>query len=308
MQRETRIQYDGKTGEIYALWLINLLLNIITLGIYSFWGKTRMRRYIVQACSLEGDHFEYRGQGGELFRGFMKALPILILLNIPFIIWNQEEYPHVNWLIVVFFVLLFMAMYSAQRYRLARTHWRGIRGRLMGSAVRYGFIKSGYVLLSIVTLGIAQPFCNLGAQAYIMRNMRFGNARVTFNPDASTLMGSHIITALLFLPTLGMSRQWYHAKYLRHVYESTRIGTLEVRGTQTGGNLLALKSVNLCILVLTLGLGLPIVVQRSMRYFTEHLIIVGDIDTSGVMQSDETLGRSGEGLDEALGDHDFGFF
>jgi uncharacterized membrane protein YjgN (DUF898 family) len=306
--QENRIWDDISLRELYALWLVNLLLNIITLGIYSFWGKTRLRHYLVQSCYMNNDRFEYRGQGGELFRGFLKALPILIALNVPFIIWNPETYPEVNLLIFVFFPLFYMALYSAQRYRLSRTHWRGIRGRLMGSAVKYGFIKSGWVLLNIITLGIMSPITTMQAQAYMMRNMRFGNAPVSFEPNPSSLMGSHITTALLFIPTLGMSRQWYHAKYLRHVYKSTRIGSLRLHGTQTGGSLLMLKSGNLCILLLTLGLGLPIVMKRSLRYFLQNLVILGNINTSEVMQSDEKLGHSGEGLDEALGDHDYGIF
>ena len=39
----TRMGYHGKHGEIFRLHIMNLLMNIITIGIYSFWGKTRIR-------------------------------------------------------------------------------------------------------------------------------------------------------------------------------------------------------------------------------------------------------------------------
>jgi len=80
------IEYHGKLGEIYKLWIFNLILSILTLGIYSFWGKTRMRRYLISSCSLVQDRFEYAGHGKELFFGFVKALLVLILIIVPFIL------------------------------------------------------------------------------------------------------------------------------------------------------------------------------------------------------------------------------
>ena len=46
-EKRTKIAYFGKTRDIVKIWLINILLNIVTLGIYSFWGRVRIRRYII---------------------------------------------------------------------------------------------------------------------------------------------------------------------------------------------------------------------------------------------------------------------
>src|SRR5215510_11290460 len=75
-----RLTYDGQIGELYGIFFLNLLLGIITLGIYRFWGRTRYRRYLWSHTSYDGDRFEYTGTGGELFRGFIIAIGILILL------------------------------------------------------------------------------------------------------------------------------------------------------------------------------------------------------------------------------------
>jgi len=58
---------DGRFGELFVLFIINILLGVITLGIYRFWGKTRIRKYIWSRSSFRGEHFEYSGTGGELF-------------------------------------------------------------------------------------------------------------------------------------------------------------------------------------------------------------------------------------------------
>src|SRR5580658_3842900 len=80
---ETQLVYDGRSGELFVLWLKVLLLGVITLGIYSrFWGRTRIRRYFWNHVSLLGGRFEYEGTGGELFRRFLLALVLFPLLFI----------------------------------------------------------------------------------------------------------------------------------------------------------------------------------------------------------------------------------
>ena len=77
----TAFQYDGRLGELYWIFIKNLLLSIITLGIFRFWGKTRIRRYLWSHTSLAGDRFEYTGTGGELFIGFI--IVMVALLELP---------------------------------------------------------------------------------------------------------------------------------------------------------------------------------------------------------------------------------
>jgi hypothetical protein len=65
--------------------LKTLLLSILTLGVYSFWGRTEVRKYVWSQSEFEGDRFAYHGTGGELLRGWLKAilfvfLPAILLL------------------------------------------------------------------------------------------------------------------------------------------------------------------------------------------------------------------------------------
>lgn len=81
------IEYDGKTHELYKIYLLNLLLSILTLGLYHFWGKTRKRRYITSSFQLDGDRFEYTGYGKELFFGLLLGIVLLGILSLP-LIWS----------------------------------------------------------------------------------------------------------------------------------------------------------------------------------------------------------------------------
>ena len=66
------LEYDGETGSLYGVWLKNLVLLIITLGIYRAWARTNIRRYVWSSYTIAGDRLEYTGTGGELLRGYMK--------------------------------------------------------------------------------------------------------------------------------------------------------------------------------------------------------------------------------------------
>ena len=74
--------YDGRLSELYAIFIPNLLLTIVTLGVYRFWAITRMRRYLWSRFVFLGERFEYTGTGGELFRGFLLAMLVLAALGL----------------------------------------------------------------------------------------------------------------------------------------------------------------------------------------------------------------------------------
>ncbi len=63
------IEYVGTRGELMPIVLMNLLLTILTLGIYHFWAKTNIRKYLWDKTRFDGEPFEYTGTGGELFMG-----------------------------------------------------------------------------------------------------------------------------------------------------------------------------------------------------------------------------------------------
>ncbi|MDP4832313.1 MAG: YjgN family protein, partial [Rickettsiaceae bacterium] len=241
---KNRFEYEASTSKIFGIWILNFFLSIITIGIYSFWGKTKMRKYIANSFSLLGDRFEYNGTGGELFRGFLKALPIIIIVYMPFIIWDQEEDSWVILMFIPILCLVYMAIYAALRYRLSRTTWRGIRGKLTGSA--FCFAKKNMIrqFLNIITLGLLIPSSDIKIYKYIAENMHFGNTPVKFDGNAKSLFGINLITLLLAIPTVGLSRIWYSAALTRYTYGHTTINNLRFKANYTGSSLLALHIVN----------------------------------------------------------------
>ena len=161
-----RLECSGRMGELAKIALVNALLTVLTLGIYRFWAKTRVRRYLWSRTSLLGDAFEYTGTGGELFRGFLVvAACVLAPLSayywaISLLVSPEQSDLQLALLAPFYATVLFLigvAVHRARRYRFSRTAWRGIRGAQGGSALTYGASYLGWTLLSAATLGWTYP-------------------------------------------------------------------------------------------------------------------------------------------------------
>ena len=53
-------EFRGNGGEYFRIWIVNLLLTIVTLGIYSAWAKVRRLRYFYGNTYLDGHPFEFQ--------------------------------------------------------------------------------------------------------------------------------------------------------------------------------------------------------------------------------------------------------
>lgn len=205
------LQYDGRLGELYRIFLVNLLLTIITLGIYRFWAITRWRRYFWSHMRFQGERLEYNGRGIELFLGFLMAIGILVGLIIGalilafacrFIYAPLAVVPLLG-IYVLFFILAFAARFSAQRYRLSRTLWCGIRGGMEGSALAYGACALGYFLLQPFTLFQLMPWMQVRLAERRINASRLGSAAFHFTGRALRLYPAFLATMIAIIVLLS---------------------------------------------------------------------------------------------------------
>ena len=208
------LAYDGRIGELYSIFLVNVLLTVLTLGIWRFWAVTRMRRYVWSRTSSDGQRFEYDGTGGQLFVGFLLAVLILGGLAVASAVAAVLLRPLGHAMAVLPFVafeltlvvLALGAPFSAQRYRLSHTLWRGIRGGMQGSMIRYGLRSLLYSLLIAVTLYQLGPWSALRlyerrTNASFFGDQRFAaatRARAVYLRFLLTCIGVALLGAVVF--------------------------------------------------------------------------------------------------------------
>jgi uncharacterized membrane protein YjgN (DUF898 family) len=280
-----------------------MLLTVVTLGIYYFWGKVRVRSYLLSQTEFEGDRFAYHGTGKELLIGFLKAA---LVFGVPLFLLGTarallEGMPAINVLLglltyALIVVLIPVAIVGARRYRLSRTSWREIRFSFRGRTL--DFIKLFLVgsLLTAITLGLYYPIFEVRRYGFLASHSYFGNEKFDFDGKGRDLFGSFLLAIVLFFPTLGLYLFWFLARKQRYFWEHTSFGGSRFRSTVTGGRLLLLTLGNLLLLVVTLGLGWPWVMIRNVRFAFRYLTLEGPLDLGGIQQEAQAATATGEAL------------
>lgn len=195
------MRFTGRASPFFGLLLRGLLLMVVTLGIYRFWLTAEIRRFYWGATAAGGEALSYTGTGWEKFRGFLiaiavvlplKAVAFLIALGLP-----RAEILVSLGLAVIFLFLSLYAIYAGRRYRLARTSWRGLRFRMVGSPWAYAVKAFGWWLLAIATLGLGYPWAAAAVERIKTRETFFGSAQADFTGDPLTLFKRGIVPWLI---------------------------------------------------------------------------------------------------------------
>lgn len=200
--------YTGRALQILPIVLGNLALTFLTFGIYRFWAKTRIRRYFISRISFLGDPLEYAGTGMELFKGFLIVLAVMVPLLIVTGAIQQFVFAPGDLVgaalfqagyMLLFVFLYYIAWYRAQRYRLSRTSWRGIRGGQQGSALLFALYAMGLGLLTLLTLGLAYPVMARVLGGYRINRICIGAETLRFSGGLWKLYAGWIVPWLLFV-------------------------------------------------------------------------------------------------------------
>jgi uncharacterized membrane protein YjgN (DUF898 family) len=175
--RVHRFVFTGSAAEYFRIWIVNVFLTIITLGIYSAWAKVRSRQYFYANTRLAGQAFEYLGE----------PLPILkgnIMVGVLFLVYSLVTNLAPLWaglaglvVAVAFPYLIFQSV----RFLAHNSSYRNIRfrfhGNLMDSYIHYALLP----LLTVPTLGLALPYVTFRQRHWIFNNVSFGTLRNQFH-------------------------------------------------------------------------------------------------------------------------------
>jgi uncharacterized membrane protein YjgN (DUF898 family) len=189
-----RFAFVNRPG-LLKLTIVNFLLGLITFGIYRFWGKTRIRQHIWSSVHINEEPLEYTGTGWELFKGFLFVLLLILLPAVALVsavqmIYGPQSYEYyLTSFVLAIIGQLFIgyAIYASRHYQLTRTNWRGIRGALTGSPLRYSLTYFGSIFAKLFSLGWASPVMNTILQEQIIGDTKFGDAALRFSGRSGPL-------------------------------------------------------------------------------------------------------------------------
>jgi len=218
--------WSGPTWGLAGLGFINLLLTVITLGIYQFWAKTEVRRRITSSIRVNGEPVEYTGTGLELFLGFLIVFGVLL---VPFLIITVAAQITLGRmaglaLLPVYLVVWYLygvAVYRARRYRRSRLRWRGVRGAVTGSSFGYAWHYLWTTIVGALAYGWLTPWRDNMLHRILIRDTRFGDRSFQYTGKAGPLYPSYSlawvgsIVLLLLFGGLAFGLLWPMSQPLR---------------------------------------------------------------------------------------------
>jgi uncharacterized membrane protein YjgN (DUF898 family) len=300
VQLRKRFAFTGEGGELFVVLIVNWLLTIVTLGLYYPWAKARKLQYNYEHTELDGHPFHFHGTGKEMFKGFIKAVLLIVLVFGPFYAGTLLQKPMLMFggliLLLVGSMALFpLIIHGSYRYRSSRSSWRGIhfgyRGilkELYSICLRDGFI-------TLVTCGLYSAWLQMNVRSYVISHLRYGSSRFTYKGDGGDYFLLNLKGYFLSIFTFGIYSFWWMKDRFNYYVdnltwtmgEGADQRTMRFRSTATGGDMFALMVVNFLIVVFTLGIGLAWAEVRLMRFALSNIEMIGDADLDRVVQTED---------------------
>jgi uncharacterized membrane protein YjgN (DUF898 family) len=119
----TALSFRGNGTEYFKIWIVNILLTIITLGIYHPWAKVRTRRYFYGNTELDSGHFDYHATGKQLFLSYVIAMTIFVF----YVLFSQSN-PTASLALALLLVFAVpWIIWRSIRFNLRMTSYRNVR-------------------------------------------------------------------------------------------------------------------------------------------------------------------------------------
>jgi uncharacterized membrane protein YjgN (DUF898 family) len=179
-----RLKFSGDGGVYFGVWGVNLLLMVVTLGLFTPFARRRKIKYFYAHTVVAGSPLEFTGGLRRMFIGYLLFFGLYLAYSIA----AQTEQQIAAGAIGLGWLLLAPWLWaSAQRFRLASTRWRGIRGQFTASWGQA--YAASWPLLLLVLAGAA-----IGAGTAALRGTRPGALAVL-----GGALGFLLVVLLLFI-------------------------------------------------------------------------------------------------------------
>lgn len=321
-EQKLNFEFNGRGGEYFKIWIVNVLLSIVTLGIYSAWAKVRTHQYFYGNTLLNGSSFEYTAKPLNILKGRIIAFVLLILYSV-----MLHSSPATG--AAMGFVLLLLSPWIivlSLRFNARYTSYRNISFRFNGTIG--GAVKTFVLwpLAGVFSIGILFPFVWQRQSRYIIDNHTYGATPFSFKASVGPyyqlllmLIGISVGFAIAFglfsvafaaiaaadatllkiimgvLAGIG-----YIGFYLFiGAFVIVTMANIKFNNTELGEHRFTanwelvsytkLLFVNSLFIILTLGLYIPFAKVRTAAYKAEHMqfIAVGDLNQFAAAEKEQ---------------------
>jgi uncharacterized membrane protein YjgN (DUF898 family) len=198
--QEQRFSFTGNGTEYFGIWMVNLLLTILTLGIYSAWAKVRRMQYFYRNTWLNEASFDYHGTAIAILKGRIIAVALFASYSV-----FLQFMPLVGLAIAILIALIMpYLLVTSFRFRLYNSSYRGLRFGFAGSIKSAYFTFLALPVFTLLTLYLLAPFTHQRIKAYQHNNSRFGQSAFSFNAAVGGFYKIYFFTLLQLILIVGL--------------------------------------------------------------------------------------------------------
>jgi uncharacterized membrane protein YjgN (DUF898 family) len=337
------VEFTATAGEYFRIWIVNLALTILTLGIYSAWAKVRKRRYFYSHTLIDGECFEYRANPVAILKGRIIAVVLFAAYS-----FGGRLSPILGG---VFGVVLFFAvpwlMVRSFAFNAYNSAYRNIRPQFRATYLEALKLILVCALLVLGSLGLAYPYATSLLLRFIARNHSYGTTpfemgalsgalyRIYFKAVGLVILGVTVFIILAatlggVLSVAGLPKNlaggagaamgavlgylgylllfaYLRARITNVIWNALTLGPVKFECTLRARDLTRLYAVNIIAIIVTLGLAAPWAVVRTLRYRAQKMTLTADGGLDGFVAAEATqVSAAGEEVGEMF-DFDFGF-
>jgi uncharacterized membrane protein YjgN (DUF898 family) len=303
------LRFTGSAGEYFRIWIVNMALTIVTLGIYNAWAKVRTRRYFYAHTMLNDHPFEYHGDPKAILKGNVIVAGGFILYYL-----SQNFFPLIAPVLAVAFSLVLpYLIYSSLHFRAINSSYRNIHFRFHGTRGESYGAYLWWQLLVPITLGIMFPYVMFKQKQYFFDNFAFGTSKATFSGEKGkfykvyltagliigllgipffiimgkliqyninrqsdpTFMAMFVPAYALLLLGITLIQQFIYGNIMNYCWSKTSIpGKVRFKSTLKVKDLMLLRFTNMLAVIFTAGLLTPWARVRHAKYVLDHLKVL----------------------------------
>lgn len=292
--RTYNFAYKGAIGEFIVLFLKNLILTVLTLGIYLPYARTNLRKFIWKSTTLNNSPFLYKANPASLLKSYFILLIAFIAFSAlshaitTFVVKGNVMLAGIvglfNYVVLTLFFL--KIAYSAYAFMVNHTSYRSVKFQVKRSGAKDHFLSSvGGTLLTYLTLGIYYPFMQIGLEKIKWQNTFYGNIPFKFKPVSKDYAMQWFKGFFLSVFTLGLYTPWFLVNNHKYKIKHLSVGGAKFKTTATGMAYCGVLTRSFLLVLVTLGLAAPFVFNLHLTFFMNNLSLTGAVDFDQVLQA-----------------------
>lgn len=200
-ERQLPIAFTASGSEYFRIWIVNLLLTVVTLGLYLPFAKARRLRYFYANTQVDGHALGFHGDPWMMFRGHLVVMGFGLAYFL-----SAQFLPLLSLALMLGFVAVWPLLWrSSLMFRLRNTSWRGLRFDFTGS-------KRGAYLVFLPWLGLFLGAMLLGFLAAVLMP-QLGERKPSGLMVFVLVLGFYALAFWLGAVTLSWMKRYQHGGY-----------------------------------------------------------------------------------------------